>query len=249
MRLAGKSAIVTGGAGGIGYGIATAFCKQGANVLIVDINPDAVERAERELAEHGKVVGLTKDIGDPAAPDEIRDTAVREFGGVDVLVNNAHASKQAPLAEHTQELFDLSFNTGFYPTVRLMQACYEQLKQRRGSVINFASGAGLSGQPNQASYAAAKEAIRGVSRVAANEWGRDGINVNMISPIAHTAGVDTWAQTHAEQYQQMIKGIPLGHMGDPENEIAPIAVFLASDDSDYMTGQTLMADGGTQMLR
>src|SRR5699024_10409507 len=114
---------------------------------------------------------------------------------------------------------------------------------RGGSIINFASGAGLSGQPNQASYAAAKEAIRGLSRVAAREWANDGIRVNLVSPVAHTGGVDAWSRSHPEQYEQVLSGIPLGRMGDPEQDIAPIVLFLASDDSQYMTGQLLMADG------
>ena len=249
MKLQGKSAIVTGGAAGIGRAVADAFLREGAGVLIVDIDESAVREAERELGSHGEVRGLACDISQPAAAGEISAAAVEHFGGIDVLVNNAHASRQAPLAEHTQEMFDLSFNTGFFATARLMQACYPRLRERRGSVVNFASGAGLSGQPNQASYAAAKEAIRGLSRVAANEWAPDGINVNLISPIARTAGVDAWAQRQPEQYEQVLHKIPLGHMGDPESEIAPIAVFLASDDSAYMTGQTLMADGGTVMLR
>lgn len=249
MRLSGKSAIVTGGAGGIGQGIATAFVHAGAHVLIVDIDEDAVASTVRELEQYGTVRGISADIAAPEAADEIRDAALEHFSRIDVLVNNAHASRQAPFVEQTQDMIDLSFRTGLFGTWHLMRACYPSLRDSSGSVINFASGAGLNGQPNQASYAAAKEAIRGLSRVVANEWAADGINVNLISPIAHTAGVDAWAQTHPEQYQQVVSGIPLGRMGDPESDIAPIAVFLASDDSAYMTGQTLMADGGTTKLR
>ncbi len=110
-----------------------------------------------------------------------------KFGKIDILVNNAHVSRQASFIETTEELLDLSFGTGFYPTFHFfhfMQAAYPELKKAQGKVINFASGAGLDGQVTQTSYAAAKEAIRAISRVAANEWGPEGINVNLISPIA-----------------------------------------------------------------
>lgn len=177
------------------------------------------------------------------------DEVIKAYGKLDILVNNAHVSKQAPLVDTTDEMMALSFNTGFYPTYYFMQECYPHLKATRGKVINFASGAGLSGMVTQASYAAAKEAIRGLSRVAANEWGPDGINVNLISPIALTPGVEQWSKAFPEEYQGMIDKIPIKKMGDPEQDIGRVAVFLASSDSDYMTGQTLMVDGGSIMLR
>lgn len=254
MKLSGKTAIVTGGAGGIGRGISATFVTEGANLVVVDIDEAAAAETARRLTESapeagGGVTFLARDISDPSAADDVVAAAVDTFGGVDVLVNNAHASRQASILDHTPEMFELSFNSGFYATYQLMRACHPWLKRRGGSIINFASGAGLAGQPNQASYAAAKEAIRGLSRVAAHEWAADGIRVNLVSPIAHTAGVDTWSQSHPEQYEKMLSGIPLRRMGDPEQDIAPVVVFLASDDSRYMTGQTLMADGGSIMLR
>lgn len=179
----------------------------------------------------------------------IVDETVQAFGKINILVNNAHVSKQVMLVETSAEDFALSFNTSFYPTFYLMQLCYPYLKETKGSVINFASGAGLSGMPTQAAYGYAKEAIRGLSRVAANEWGVDGINVNCISPIANSPGVQKWSEHFPAEYQAMVDNIPLKRLGDCENDIGRIAVFLASDDSSYMTGQTLMADGGSVMLR
>ncbi|GAA4887544.1 MULTISPECIES: SDR family NAD(P)-dependent oxidoreductase [Saccharopolyspora] len=252
MKLDGKAVIVTGGAGGIGRGISTACAAEGAGVLIVDLDQEAGDAAVREITEAvpgARVAFLAADIGAAGTAEAVRDAAVAEFGRIDVLVNNAHASRQAPLLEHTDEMFELSFGTGFFATYRLMRACHAHLAERGGSIVNFASGAGLNGQPNQASYAAAKEAIRGLSRVAAHEWARDGIRVNLVSPIARTAGVEAWSKTHAEQYERMLGTIPLGRLGDPREDIAPVVVFLACDDSRYMTGQTLMADGGTVMLR
>src|SRR5699024_8131739 len=149
----------------------------------------------------------------------------------------------------TKEALDLSFNTGFYPTFYFMQAALPYLKETKGYIINFASGAGLNGDVNQASYVAAKEAIRGISRVAANEFGQYGINVNLISPIANSEGVKQWANENPEYYQSVLSKIPMGRFGEPEEDIGRVAVFLASEDARYITGQTMMVDGGSIKLR
>jgi NAD(P)-dependent dehydrogenase (short-subunit alcohol dehydrogenase family) len=246
MRLDGKIAIVTGGAGGIGAAITRAFVAEGARVLCADL----VDALPGELAALGEQVAfLSVDLRAADAAARIRAVALDRFGTVHVLVNNAHASVQAPLLEHTQEAFDLSFGTGFYPTVRLMQACYPELKTNQGAVINFGSGAGLEGSRTQASYAAAKEAIRAVSRVAAHEWGRDGIRVNVVCPFAATPGVQRWTEAFPEAAGATVAGVPLGRIGDPLHDVAPAVVFLASDEARYITGQTLMVDGGSLMLR
>jgi NAD(P)-dependent dehydrogenase (short-subunit alcohol dehydrogenase family) len=247
MRLDGKVAIITGGAGGIGAALTRVFVREGARVLFVDIDDARGRALEQDLAGRGKFLNV--DIALPDSAAAIRDAAVAAFGRVDVLVNNAHASRQLPLAEHTQAEFDLSFGTGFYPTVRLMQACYEQLRATRGAIVNFGSAAGLEGMPNQGSYAAAKEAIRGISRVAANEWAGDGIRVNVVCPFAATEGVLRWAEQFPKQAAAATAGVPLGRIGDPETDIAPVVVFLASEDARYVTGQTVMADGGSVKLR
>ncbi|MCT3566654.1 SDR family oxidoreductase [Levilactobacillus brevis] len=246
-----KSVIITGGAGGIGYGMATAFIKAGANVLIVDINEDALNKAQAALQTlgSGKVLTLKTDIASKENDQTIIETAVKEFGRLDVLINNAHASHQKPFVQLTDEDLELSLSTGFYPTWHLMQLAYPALKKSQGSVINFASGAGINGQPTQAAYAAAKEAIRGLSRVAANEWAADNIRVNLISPIAETVGVKAWKQAAPDQYTAMVNKIPLHRLGDPEQDIGAVALFLASDASSYITGQTLMVDGGDIKLR
>ncbi|MFC9790991.1 SDR family NAD(P)-dependent oxidoreductase [Rhodococcus sp. NPDC127528] len=247
MRLADKVAIVTGGAGGIGRGIVRAFTKEGAKVLFVDINDDAGKALEDELGGAGRFLGADISKEDSAAA--IVDAAVEAFGKVDVLVNNAHTSRQAPLLETTQAMLDLSFGTGFYPTFWLMKAAHAQLAATQGSVINFASGAGIEGQVNQGSYAAAKEAIRAISRVAANEWAPDNINVNIISPLALTEGVEAYIEANPGVEDVLLAKTPLHRFGDPESDIGRVAVFLASEDAGYMTGQTLMVDGGSIKLR
>ncbi len=247
MRLEGKVAIVTGGAGGIGRGIVRAFVKEGAKVLIVDINDDAGAALETEL--RGACRFLNVDISKQENASAIVAAAVDVFGRLDILVNNAHASRQAPLLETTREVLDLSFGTGFYPTLWLMQAAHAQLAANQGSVINFASGAGIDGSVMQGSYAAAKEAIRAISRVAANEWGVDNINVNLISPLALTEGIAAYIEANPQREEEMLAKTPLHRFGDPEHDIGRVAVFLASSDASYMTGQTLMVDGGAIKLR
>lgn len=247
MRLNGKVAIVTGGAGGIGRAITRVFAREGAKVLFVDINDEQGQALEQELAGSGKFLNV--DLAAAGSAEQIRDAALEAFGKLDILVNNAHASRQAPLLETTQDMFDLSFNTGFYPVVHLMQACHDELAKTKGSVVNFASGSGLDGMPTQTSYAAAKEAVRGLTRVVANEWAPEGIRVNVVCPFAATEGVVKWQEAFPERAAASVAKAPLGRIGDPETDIAPVVVFLASDDSKYMTGQTLMADGGSIKLR
>lgn len=248
--LANKVAIVTGGIGGIGRGIVSHFLELGARVVVVDIASQTEgEAAVAEMASVENAIYLEKDIARPENASAIVEAAVQQFGALHVLVNNAHASQQASIMEVTQEMWDLSLGTGMYATFNLMRAAHPELKKTGGAIVNFASGAALRGQENQATYAAAKEAIRAISRVAANEWAADGIRVNVVSPIALTPGIEAWSEQFPEQYQQVVKGIPLGRLGDPEHDIAPVVAFLASDAARYMTGQTLMADGGSIMLR
>lgn len=248
-KLEGKVAIITGGAGGIGSGMARAMAKEGAVVAIVDLNEEMGKATEAELqAISPKSFFLKADLMDYANLPNIVETVVEKCGKLDILVNNAHVSKQVPLAETTQAHLDLSFGTSFYPTFYLMNAALPYLKETKGNIINFASGAGLSGHKTQGAYAAAKEAIRGLSRVAANEWGEFGINVNIISPLAYTPGVEAWSKSQPEYYEQVRNQIPLGRFGEVEQDIGRVAVFLASDDSSYITGQTLMVDGGSLML-
>ncbi|MCI1553258.1 MAG: SDR family oxidoreductase [Levilactobacillus sp.] len=244
----GKSVIITGGAGGIGLGMATAFVKAGAQVLIVDVNEDHLQAAAQKLAQFGTIETLNLDISQVENDRQIIDTAVATFGKLDVLINNAHASKQKPFTSLTDDDFALSFNTSFAPTRHLMLLAHDQLKATHGCVINFASGAGIRGQQTQAAYAAAKEAIRGLTRVVAHEWAADGIRLNIISPIAETDGVKQWHQAAPQQYDQLVNSIPLHRLGDPEHDIGAVALFLASSASAYMTGQTLMVDGGDIQL-
>lgn len=249
-KLNGKIAIITGGAGGIGKGMATAFVKEGATVVIIDLNAEVGNQTIKELQEYQpESIFIQANLAEHEKLSSIVKKVADQFGKIDILVNNAHASRMASIEETTQADLDLSFNTGFYPTFYLMQAALPYLKETKGNIINFASGAGINGDVNQGSYAVAKEAIRAITRVAANEFGPFGINVNIISPIAKSPGMVQWAEENPEYYQGMLAKIPLRRLGEIEEDIGRVAVFLASEDSAYITGQTIMVDGGSIKLR
>lgn len=246
-NLEGQVIIVTGGAAGIGGAITSELTARGASVVAVDLNEDAGK--EKVDSNPEKIAFLNGDISKEAVAKEAVALAISKFGKLTGLVNNAHASRQKPLLELTEEDWALSMNTGLYGTLNFMKAAYLELKKAKGAIVNFGSGAGLLGQKNQGSYAAAKEAIRGLSRVAANEWAEDGIRVNVVCPLAFTEGVKQWKENFPEQYEEIISKNPLQRFGDPQKDVAPIIAFLLSADSQYMTGQTLMADGGDIKLR
>lgn len=247
-KLDGKTAIITGGGKGIGFGLAKAFAKEGANLVLTGRTESRLLKAKEELEQnyHIQVLTVTADGADENAVVEVVRKAVEKFGRIDTLINNAQASKSGTmLAEHTKEDFDLAIYSGLYAAFFYMRACYPYLKESKGSVINFASGAGLFGKLGQSSYAAAKEGIRGMSRVAAAEWGPDGINVNVVCPLAMTESLEQWRQAYPDLYEKTIQGIPLGHFADPENDIGKVCVFLASDDASYVTGETITLQGGS----
>ena len=243
--LEGKSAIVTGAGRGVAKGVATAFVKAGARVLLVDRDAETGGETERELLDLGGEAAFHEvDLADREALPAIVDKVVDQFGGLDILVNAAQASQQVSFNDTTVEAMEFAFATGFWPTFLLMQAAYPHLAKSKGNVVNFASGAGLQGQVTQTSYGAAKEAIRAISKVAANEWGGDGIRVNVVCPIANSPGVEQWAEAFPDSYKAMVAGIPLKRVGDCEDDIGNAVAFLASDYAKYITGSTIMIDGG-----
>lgn len=258
--LTGKTAIITGGGrsvlpdgrcGSIGYGIATAYAKEGANLVLTGRNLQKLLDAKEELERlYGvQVLPIQADMAagadNEAVVQNVVQQAVDTFGNIHVLINNAQASASGvPLAAHTTEQFDLAVYSGLYATFYYMKACYPYLAQTKGTVINFASGAGLFGNFGQSAYAAAKEGIRGLSRVAATEWGKDGINVNVVCPLAWTAQLDAWSKAHPEAYAANVKLPPMGHFADPETEIGRACVALVSPDLKYMSGETITLEGG-----
>ena len=258
--LKGKTAIITGAGravlsdgrcGSIGYGIATAYAKEGANLVITGRNEKKLLDAKEELERlYGiKVLTVVADVNagadNEAVVNNVIAKSIEEFGRIDVLINNAQVSASGvTIAEHTTEQFDLAMYSGLYAAFYYMKACYPHLKETKGTVINFASGAGLFGNFGQCSYAAAKEGIRGLSRVAATEWGKDGINVNVICPLAWTAQLENFQKAYPEAFEANVEMPPMGHYGDPETEIGRVCVQLASPDFKYLSGETLTLEGG-----
>ncbi len=249
-RFEGKTIIITGGGkgGGIGYGVATAFAKEGANLALTGRSLGKLEDAKEELERlYGvRVLPVLADGGEEeqvkAAVAQIAET----FGRIDALINNAQNSASGiPLVEHTLEDFNKAIHSGLYAAFFYMKHTYPYLKETKGSVVNFASGAGLFGKPGQSSYAAAKEGIRGMSRVAATEWGPDGINVNIICPLVMSQALMNWKAQYPEIYERTIQGIPAGRFGDPEKDIGRTAVFLCSEDAKYISGETITMQGGS----
>ncbi|MCI9219719.1 MAG: SDR family oxidoreductase [Lachnospiraceae bacterium] len=258
--LTGKTAIITGAGravlsdgrcGSIGYGIATAYAKEGANLVITGRNVKKLEDAKEELERlYGiQVLIVQADVNAGADNEAVVGEVVRQtmekFGRIDVLINNAQASASGvPLSEHTTDQFNLALYSGLYAAFYYMKACYPHLAQTKGSVINFASGAGLFGNFGQCAYAAAKEGIRGLTRVAATEWAKDGINVNIICPLAWTAQLENFEKAYPDAFKANVKMPPAGHYGDSELEIGRVCVQLASPDFKYLTGETLTLEGG-----
>lgn len=246
----GKAAIITGGGkgGGIGYGLSTAFAKEGCNLVITGRNTKKLDDAKEELERlYGiRVLTCQADGGVEEQVAAVVKQTVDTFGRIDFLINNAQNSASGVLlADHTKEDFDKAIYSGLYATFFYMKHCYPELKKTKGSVVNFASGAGLFGRPAQSSYAAAKEGIRGMTRVAATEWGPDGINCNIICPLVMTDQLARWKEAYPEAYNKTIQGIPAGRFGDPEKDIGRTAVFLCSEDAKYISGETITMQGGS----
>ena len=176
------------------------------------------------------------------------EETIKKFGRLDVLINSAIAgSSGIPLIDQSKDDFARAIDSGLYATFFFMKYAFPYLREAEGSVINFASGAGLSGNAGQSSYAAAKEAIRGLSRVAATEWGPYNINVNLVAPLVMSEKLAAWREEYPEMYEKNVGAIPLGRFGDAEKEIGRTCVFLASDDAKYITGDTIMLQGGAGM--
>jgi NAD(P)-dependent dehydrogenase (short-subunit alcohol dehydrogenase family) len=247
----GHVAIVTGAAQGVGKGVAAALLERGAEVLLVDIKDEALNTTTDELKALGRVEQLVADLRDPVSAQRIAEAAVEAFGTVHGLVNNAIATNEPKaFVDITTEDLAVGYDVGPRATFLLMQAVHPlMVKEGGGSIVNLGSGTGTGGEPKWGGYAAAKEGIRGLSKVAALEWGRDSIRVNVICPFAESDGVKYWKSFAPKEYEKAVGRVPMKRIGDVRTDVGALVAFLLGTDATFITGQTIHVDGGIGCFR
>ncbi|MDM4140906.1 MULTISPECIES: SDR family NAD(P)-dependent oxidoreductase [Mycobacterium] len=247
----GHVAIVTGAAQGVGKGVATALLERGASVLLVDIQEEVLDRTRAELSSIGRVEQLVANLRDPDSAQRIAAAAVEAFGTVHGLVNNAIATNEPKaFVDITTEDLALGYDVGPRATFLLMQAVHPlMVESGGGSIVNLGSGTGTGGEPKWGGYAAAKEGIRGLSKVAALEWGRDNIRVNVICPFAESDGVKFWKSFAPKEYDKAVGRVPMKRIGDVRTDVGALVAFLLGSDATFITGQTIHVDGGIGCFR
>lgn len=249
-KLDGKVAIVTGASGGLGKQIAIRFAREGAKLAICARTESKLMVTQQICEAAGaEVLAITADV---CVYDQLKsfvEMTVDRFGTIDVLVNNAATiCAPHPFIDHYVETLDESIQSGLYSTWHLMQLCFPYLKKNGGSVINFGSIGGVQGKEGFAAYAAEKEAIRGLSRVVAREWGEYNIRVNVCCPSVVTDRFEEGIQCCPPEMKAYLEASMMNNAmhrrGDPFEDGTPAILFLASDDSRWVTGQTLHVEGG-----
>jgi NAD(P)-dependent dehydrogenase (short-subunit alcohol dehydrogenase family) len=249
-RLSEHVAIVTGAGQGIGLGIARRLSAEGCRVVVAEILEDTGANAAAEITELGGDARFVQtDVANRSAIEATVAKTLEEFGRVDVLVNNAfQMGEMSRLEAKPTEDFELTFGVCFYGTLWGMQAVFPHMRaQGRGRIINLVSLAGINSHPFESDYNAAKESVRSLTMSAAREWAPHGILVNAIAPFATTPAFVAFAEAAPEAAALILGHVPVGRMGDSDRDIGDVAVFLASDDSRYVTGNVIHADGGAHI--
>ncbi len=245
-ELDGKVALVTGAGQGLGTGIALALAKAGASVGLVGRTLATLEEtAARIAAVGGRSHVCRGDVSDRASVNAFVAEISQVLGPVWALVNNAISAHDQPVEEVEDDNLDTALRSGVYGSLYCMQACFPAMKQHGGRIVNFGSGGGTMGIEYNAAYNIAKEGIRALTKTAATGWGKYGITVNTVCPIASTPLYDRWWDNITEEQQRAhIDAIPLRRMGDPEKDVGALIVFLAGPGGGYITSRTLHIDGG-----
>jgi len=245
-----KVALITGGGQGVGQGIGLALAKQGAHVVVTGRTLEKCETAADMLRERGvKALALRCDVKSNEDLQNIIDKTIAEFGRLDILVNNAQEVARGPLLSISDEQFMGNFNSGPLATFRLMKMAYPHLKESKGNIINLCSSVmkrwdvGTYGV-----YAAVKAATQQLTRAAANEWGKDGIRVNAIMPHAKSPALAGWMKANPVEAEHFQNSIPLGYVGECEDDIGAFVAMMCSDGGRYLSGQTIALDGGQAFL-
>jgi NAD(P)-dependent dehydrogenase (short-subunit alcohol dehydrogenase family) len=247
-RLEGRVAIVTGGGNGIGRGIARRFAAEGAAVLVADIDGGSAEGVAGELAEDFGAASdsMTVDVAVKAQVLAMVEAARETWGAIDILVNNAWGGEVVcGVEDKSDEQMAHGFGVAYYGPLWAMQAAYPTMKERRwGRIVNLCSAAGVNAYVGTVDYNAAKEALRTLTRTAAREWAPYGVVANVICPGAKSGSLRPLLEERPELEPRIASLVPMQRLGDPEADIGPVAVFLASEDARYVTGNTLFVDGG-----
>jgi meso-butanediol dehydrogenase/(S,S)-butanediol dehydrogenase/diacetyl reductase len=248
--LEGKRALITGAGQGVGRGIALALASEGCRVIAAGRTLSKLEEACHEIEARGvDAVPIRCDVTEADQIEACVAESVSTFGGIDVLVNNAQIVPFGTLLELVEEDFEAGWRSGPLATWRLMKACHPYLRGG-GSIVNLGTGSSLRPDPvGYGGYAAVKEAVRTLTRTAAVEWGPDGIRVNAIVPLAVSPGFENWVEERPEETAAFLATVPLGRPGDCEEDIGRAVVMLVGPHGAYITGSTLMLDGGQAYLR
>ena len=248
--LDGKVAIVTGAGQGVGRGIALALASEGCRITVAGRTKEKLDAVCGEITARGpEAIPVQCDVGVAEQIEACVQATLDQFGTVDILVNNAQEVPLGRLLDVPEQAFTAGWNTGPLATFRFMRACHPHLKGG-GSIVNLGTGAALRADPDgYGAYAAVKEAIRTLTRAAAVEWGPDGIRVNAIIPLAMSPGMAWWVENRPEESSAFMATVPLGRGGDCERDIGRAVVSLVGPDGAYITGTTLMLDGGQAFLR
>jgi NAD(P)-dependent dehydrogenase (short-subunit alcohol dehydrogenase family) len=247
-RLLDKVAIVTGAGQGIGRGIARRFASEGAAVVIAEINAETGQRTAKEIkSDFGtKALFVRTDVSKKEDVMAMVDAAVKTFGRVDILVNNAWSQTDYSRLEHkTDTDMEGALRVALFAAFWAMQAVFPHMRRNGGGrIISICSLNGVNAHMYTAAYNVTKEALRTLTRTAAREWARHNILANVICPAAVTPAYEVFRSSSPENAAAILKQNPMGRMGDPERDIGGVALFLASEDACYVTGNTIHADGG-----
>lgn len=245
-----KVALVTGGGQGVGAGVALALAAEGAVVAVLGRNLATLEATCGEIHRRGgRAEAFVCDVMELEDIESAVQEVVDEFGGIDILVNNAQIVPLGDILELSEDEYHLGMDSGPLATFRFLKACYPYLRGE-GAVVNMASSAAVrSNSAGYGAYAAAKEAIRAISRAAACEWGVDNIRVNCVMPLANSPAMASWVESGNDEVAAFLDSVPLGRVGDCEEDIGRVVVFLCSADAGFITGHTIPVDGGQTLLR